>query len=58
MTMKPLREMTNQEIFDTVATHLLRQNARSMGPRTDPRFGTLSRGCAYRGDGGLRCAIG
>lgn len=41
--------MTNQEIFDTVARHLLKQGARSITP--------MGR-CAYRGNGGLRCAVG
>lgn len=41
--------MTNQEIFDKVATHLLSQGKRSA-------LGGV--GCAYRGDGGLQCAIG
>jgi hypothetical protein len=40
--------VTNQEVFDTVARHLLRQGRQSVGYR----------GCAYRGPNGLRCAIG
>ena len=44
--------MTYQEIFDKVATHLLTQNARSWAPSFPYRA------CAYRGIGGLKCAIG
>lgn len=40
--------MTDQEIFDKVATHLLTQNERSVA------LGT----CMYRGTGGMKCAIG
>jgi hypothetical protein len=38
-----------QEIFDKVATHLLRQNARSTNS---------IEACRYRGVNGLKCAIG
>jgi len=41
--------MTNQEIFDKVAQHLLMQGRRSVDQRGK---------CAYRGKGGDRCAIG
>lgn len=40
--------MTNQEIFDIVAAHLIKQNRRSM--RDDC--------CMYRGDNGDMCAVG
>lgn len=40
--------MTNQETFDRVAEHLLKQDAKSL------RHGA----CAYRGDAGLKCAVG
>jgi rubredoxin len=40
-----------QDIFNKVATHLLKQDEPSF--RTD-----MTGGCAYRGVGGLRCAIG
>ena len=43
--------MTDQELFNIVATHLLTQNARSLG-------GTTEDICAYRGDNGLKCAVG
>lgn len=42
--------MNDQEIFDFVANHLLTQNARSMLPDNVT--------CAYRGGGGLMCAVG
>lgn len=42
---------TNQETFDTVARHLLTQAEKAI------RTGTLDE-CAYRGDRGLRCAVG
>lgn len=50
---------TPQSLFDAVATHLLNQNAVSMHPDSDdaPRIG-LGNGCAYRGEGGRKCAIG
>jgi hypothetical protein len=41
--------MSMQEIFNKVATHLLRQGQRSTDERDD---------CAYRGQGGLSCAVG
>ncbi len=43
--------MEAQEIFDTVATHLLRQGRRSM-------FEDSPSVCAYRGAGGTKCAVG
>lgn len=42
--------LTRQKLFDTIATHLLTQNARSL------RQGGTS--CVYRGAGNLRCAVG
>jgi hypothetical protein len=47
-------EMTRQEVFDTVAAHLLKQNARSLIDPTD----LDDPGCAYRGAAGLKCAVG
>lgn len=41
--------MTTQEIFDTVARHLLTQNVKSTGGQG---------GCKYLGDDGLKCAVG
>ncbi len=40
--------MNTQEIFTKVATHLLTQNAKSLANSI----------CAYRGDNGLKCAVG
>ena len=44
--------MTDQELFDKVKAHLLKQNARS----TDAYSGGTT--CAYRGAEGRKCAIG
>lgn len=44
-----MKKLTNQEIFDTVAAHLLKQKQRSMWNEEE---------CAYRGANGLKCAIG
>jgi hypothetical protein len=46
--------MTEQEVFDKVAKHLLTQNARSLGPSSTKSNGM----CAYRGNDGLVCAAG
>lgn len=40
--------MTNREAFDTVKKHLLCQGRRSLSDGN----------CKFRGDGGLKCAIG
>lgn len=48
--------MTRQETFNTVKEHLLRQNAKSQCPNPEWREGDLM--CAYRGEGGRRCAAG
>ncbi len=45
----PFETMTAQEVFDTVAKHLLTQNRRSC---------LFDEKCAYRGTGGLMCAAG
>lgn len=53
--------MNTQEMFDTVVKHLLSQKKRSMG-----RFASQAEEldlmddsmCAYRGENGLKCAIG
>lgn len=42
--------MTLQQIFDTVASHLLKQGARSLGEENLK--------CAYRGKDGRMCAVG
>lgn len=44
--------MTRQETFDKVAQHLLRQNARAMGP------GAIGPQCVYRAPDGKKCAVG
>jgi len=44
-----MTEFDLQEVFDTVATHLIKQGERSTS-------GTLY--CKYRGDNGTKCAIG
>jgi hypothetical protein len=41
--------MNIQEVFDTVATHLLTQKERSVNEYNK---------CMYRGDGGKMCAVG
>lgn len=41
--------MDNQEIFDSVARHLLTQRSKSV---------LIGGGCAYRGVAGQKCAIG
>jgi hypothetical protein len=41
--------MTRQEIFNKVRAHLLKQNAKAMGP---------TGGCEYRTADGLKCAVG
>lgn len=47
-------QMSSQQIFDIVATHLFTQGKRSM----HIEVGRISGRCAYRGDNGLKCAIG
>lgn len=50
-----------QEVFTTVAVHLLRQNEKSMGQypsRNEHMNGHPVGGCMYRGDNGLKCAVG
>ena len=44
--------MTAQEVFDKVYWHLLRQGRRSM---LEHEKGEI---CAYRGEGGTKCAVG
>ena len=43
--------MEAQEIFDTVATHLLKQGRRAVNP-------DIPEMCHYRGAGGTACAVG
>ena len=44
-----IETLTKQKLFDTVATHLLTQNEKSLG---------LNGTCYYRGTKGLKCAVG
>lgn len=48
---------TDQEIFDITATHLLSQNEKSIIKSPDTEHG-ITPACRYRGEGGLKCAIG
>ena len=48
--MKVTEETTDQEIFDHVAKHLLKQGRQSRDPDTDE--------CRYRGPDGTMCAVG
>ena len=43
--------MTLQEIYDKVRNHMLKQGRRSV-------ISDNSRSCAYRGSGGMMCAVG
>lgn len=45
--------MTAQEVFDYVCTHLRKQNQKSRIQLPDGKFI-----CAYRGDNGHKCAVG
>lgn len=47
--------MTRQELFTTIANHLLTQNARSMVPS---KHHTGASTCLYRSPDGLKCAAG
>jgi hypothetical protein len=48
ITLKNLNEASEQEVFDQVAVHLLKQGKVSQN----------SEGCAYRSSSGLKCAAG
>jgi hypothetical protein len=50
--------MNAQEIFDTVVNHLAQQGTQSMTQRADDHVDRAGDGCAYRGDGGTKCAVG
>lgn len=51
--------ITNEQIFDRVAEHLLKQGQKSMsdGPYYMDSV-IVTNGCMYRGPNGLKCAIG
>jgi hypothetical protein len=51
ITLKTLKNSTDQEVFDQVANHLLTQNKRSVSATDN----TL---CVYRSPDGLKCAAG
>jgi len=48
--------MDLQSLFNTVSSHLLTQNAKSVDHEFESDSG--SAGCAYRGENGLQCAAG
>lgn len=49
--------MTPQAIFNKVAKHLLKQNAKSLSRgKNEDEYGNP--GCAYRGNKGMQCAFG
>lgn len=53
--------MTSKEIYNKVSAHLLVQNKKSYLPKdvVEKRgFTVIDTDCAYRGEDGLRCAIG
>ena len=50
ITLATLPQATEQEVFDQVATHLLKQGR--------PSYSEQSRMCAYRGEEGFKCAAG
>jgi hypothetical protein len=53
-------DMTDQEMFDKVVTTLFKQGKRSVMPRRarTPAGTGMKQDCAYRGEGGVRCAAG
>lgn len=50
ITLKTLAQATKQEVFNQVATHLLKQNERSCRE--------VDGVCMYRNSRGLKCAVG
>ncbi len=52
ITLSTLPQATAQEVFDQVATHLLKQNKQSVYLRGDSSI------CGYRGTGNTKCAAG
>ena len=55
ITLKTLPTATEQEVFDQVATHLIRQCRKSL--KEQSLLGPFG-ASAYRGDDGLKCAAG
>ena len=52
ITLKTLKDATEQEVFDQVAEHLLTQNQQSLD------ISGCSGTCMYRNTAGLMCAVG
>ena len=52
-----LHTATPQQVFDQVVLHILRQGKVSLRTYSDS-FGDKQKVCAYRGDGGTKCAAG
>ena len=50
ITLATLKDATQQEVFDQVTTHLLKQNKKSQN--------TTKKTCMYRGQNGTCCAAG
>jgi hypothetical protein len=50
ITLATLKDATAQQVFDQVATHLLKQNAKSRNSEAGA--------CSYRGNEGRMCAAG
>lgn len=50
--------LSKQEVFDKVARHLILQNAQSVKKYSDGDGVMSPPACAYRGEGGLKCAAG
>ena len=48
--------LSQREMFDTVKTHLLKQNAKAQVPSLIGGQSTLT--CVYRAPNGLKCAVG
>ena len=55
ITLATLEAATAQQVFDQVVAHLRKQGERSYAPL---KGNELARRCAYRGEGGLKCAAG
>lgn len=58
--MIPLKEMTQQQVFDIAASHLLKQNKKSLLSPSHPKYNALSPYplCAYRSEDGCKCGAG
>ena len=50
--------MTEQEVFDKVAPHLLTQQVAAYGPNPNPGDESQGKSCLYRGPNGTMCAVG